>query len=92
MKYQLFTSPRQSFSFIIENGVPRDRAVLAPTSLKESPPHSPLAQGTSQSQFPNLKHSLQYIETDPSVSMFVERLASSDILSLEMSVMFFRRF
>lgn len=31
-------------------------------------------------------------ETDPSVSMFVERLASSDILSLEMSVMFFRRF
>lgn len=89
MKYQLFKSPRQSFSFIIENG---DRVVLAPTSLKESPPHSRLAQGTSQSQFPKLKHSLQYIETDPSVSMFVERLASSDILSLEMSVMFFRRF
>ena len=71
-------------------GLPHCRQILYPLSHWGSV-HPRLSKEPSQSQnFSKQQHSIQDSETYLSLSIFMERLASPDILSLEMSVLFFR--
>ena len=82
-----------SLGDLLQPGIKPRSPTLQADSLPSEPPGKrppPLVQGTSQSQnFSKQQHSIQDSETYLSLSMFVQRLTSPDILSLEMSVLFF---